>query len=86
VWLKGGREVVQEEGEGEWVHEDSLDLRLIKTYRRTVVDEVNAEKARGWRRRKGKCQGRLRKLVGGFKKQTGEFWKGVGGEFVGLLL
>jgi hypothetical protein len=30
----------------EWVHEDSLDLRLLKTYRRTVVDEANAEAVR----------------------------------------
>lgn len=37
---------------GEWVHEDSLDLRVIKAFRRTLLDEDNAERAHAALRRK----------------------------------
>ena len=70
--------------QGEWVHEDSLDLRLLKHYRRTVVDEANAERARAFRHRKGKAENKMRKLIVGLKKGTQEFWKEIKEEFGAL--
>ena len=65
----------------EWVHEDSLDLRLIQAYRRRAIDEANAEKARVFRRRKEKAASKMRKLVAAFRIQSQQYWKGVKEDF-----
>ncbi|KAM3575763.1 hypothetical protein VYU27_002382 [Nannochloropsis oceanica] len=71
-------------GSGEWVHEDSLDLRLLQAYRRSVVDEANATKARAFLRRKSKAEKKLHKLMGAFQRRTHEYWKEVKEEFWAL--